>query len=184
MITTTNLTVDEFWALPEGETNYELMDGIAIAKVSPKYFHSSLQGTLCTLIKAWCKGRGRVGPEWAVALSRKGKDWIPTPDVTYVSYNLLPKNWKVNTACPVPCDLAIEIISPGQTTRYFEEKARDYLSAGVARVWVVDPEAISITVFFPDGTRSLYTGNTKIIDTLLPGLGLSTQLIFEEADLL
>lgn len=63
----------------------------------------------------------------------------------------------------------------------------------VTRVWVVNPESVSITVFSPDGTRfpkgqavsaSLYTGNTKIIDSLLPGLELSTQLIFEEAELI
>ena len=78
----------------------------------------------------------------------------------------------------------IEIISPGQTMSEFEEKAQDYFNAGVLRVWVVDPEAINITVFFPDGTRSLYTGNTKIIDTLLPGLELTPQSIFEEAELL
>ena len=184
MITKTNLTLDEFWSLPEGETAYELVDGKAIPKVSPKYFHSSLQLALCTLVKAWCKGKGRVKPEWAVSLKRKDKDWVPAPDVTYVSYRVLPQNWKVNAACPVPCDLAIEIISPGQTMSEFEEKARDYLSAGVARVWVVDPEAISITAFFPDGTQLPYKGDTKIVDTLLPGLELSTQLIFEEAELL
>ena len=106
MITTTNLTVDEFWALPEGETNYELVDGIAIAKVSPKYFHSFLQSALVGLIRTWCKGKGRSGTEWAVSLKRKGNEWVPTPDVTYVSYDRLPKSWKANTACPVPCDLA------------------------------------------------------------------------------
>lgn len=52
------------------------------------------------------------------------------------------------------------------------------------RVWVIDPEIVDITVFFPDGTLELYTGDTKIIDTLLPGLELSPQLIFEEAELL
>lgn len=48
----------------------------------------------------------------------------------------------------------------------------------------IDPEAISITVFFPDGTLELYGGDTKIIDALLPGLELSTQLILDEAELL
>ena len=76
------------------------------------------------------------------------------------------------------------IISPGQTRAEFEEKARDYLKAGVLRVWVVDPEVISITAFSSDRTPQLYTGNTKIIDSLLPRLNLSTQLIFEEAELL
>ncbi len=184
MITKTNLTLDEFWTLPEGETAYELVDGRAIPKVSPKYFHSSLQRAIDRLISAWCKNKGRIRPEWAVSLKRNGKDWVPAPDLTYVSYSRLPRSWKRNEACPVPCDLAIEIISPGQTMKEFEEKARDYLKAGVARVWVVDPEGISITVFFPDGTCELYAGNTKIIDSLLPGLDLSTQLIFEEAELL
>ncbi len=52
------LTLEEFWALPSGETAYELVDGQAIPKVSPKYFHSSLQGAFYTLIRDWCKGFG------------------------------------------------------------------------------------------------------------------------------
>lgn len=39
----TKLTLEQFWALPEGETAYELVDGQAIPKMSPKYFQSSLQ---------------------------------------------------------------------------------------------------------------------------------------------
>jgi Uma2 family endonuclease len=29
----------------------------------------------------------------------------------------------------------------------FQEKAKDYLAAGVPRVWVIDPEAILIKIF-------------------------------------
>ena len=183
-IKTNNLTLEEFWASPEGETAYELVDGRAIPKVSPKYFHSSLQSALLRLVHIWCKGIGRVGTEWAVSLKRNGRDWVPTPDVTYISYSLLPKSWQRNEACPVPCDLAIEIISPGQAMREFEEKAQDYLNAGVLRVWVIDPETISITAFFPDGMKQTYTDSNRIVDVLLPGLELSPQLIFEEAELL
>lgn len=187
MTTTTELTLEEFWALPPTETAYELVDGKALPKVSPKSFHSFLQGALDRLIHPWCRGNGRVGPEWAVVLKRNGKDWVPTPDVTYVSYARLPQGFRpeaMNEACPIPCDLAIEIISPDQRQDELTQKAHDYLKAGVLRVWVIDPEIVDITVFFPDGTRSLYTGDTKIIDKLLPGLELSPQLIFEEAELL
>ena len=124
MITKTDLTLEDFWALPEGETAYELVDGLAIPKVSPKYFHSSLQRAIDRLISAWCKDRGRIRPEWAVTLKRNGKDWVPTPDVTYVAYNRLPRSWKRNEACPIPCDLAIEIISPGQTMSAFKERLK------------------------------------------------------------
>lgn len=184
MITKNNLTLEEFWALPEGETNYELVDGQAIPKVSPKYFHSALQGAFDRLIHSWCRGKGRVAPEWAVTLKRNGRDWVPAPDVTYISYDRLPRSWRRNEACPVPCDLAIEIISPDQTREQLALKAQDYLNAGVLRVWVVDPEVMDIAVFFPDGSRQLYRGDTKIVDALLPGLELTPHLVFEEAELL
>ncbi len=184
MITKTDLTLEEFWALPKGETAYELVDGKAIPKVSPKEFHSTLTFALTTLLTRWAKSRGRVRLEWALTLKRNGRDWSPVPEVTYVSYERLPQSIFRNQACPVPPELVIEIISPGQTMKEFEEKARDYFNAGVTRVWVVDPEALSIIAFFPDGTKQTYTGNTKIIDPLLPGLELSPQLIFEEAELI
>ncbi len=182
--TGTKLTLEQFWALPEGETAYELVNGQALPKVLPKYFHSSLQETLLVLIRAWCKGKGRIKPEWAVALRRNGVDWVPTPDLTYISYERLPRSWRRNEACPVPCDLAIEIISPGQTLKEFKEKASYYLAAGVLRVWVVDPETMSIRVFFPDCKVTFYTDEMPIVDPLLAGLRLTTKQIFEEAELI
>jgi Uma2 family endonuclease len=178
------LTLEEFLALPAGDVNYEFVEGQAVPKVSPKYFHSTLQTALSFLIRAWCKGKGRVGSEWAILLKRQGKDWAPVPDLTYISYERLPKIWKRNEACPTLPELVIEIISPDQTMKEFEDKAKDYLAAGVLRVWVVDPETISIRVFFPDGSRQVYTDSTPIIDTLLPGLELTTRQIFEEAQLI
>ena len=185
MTAKTFLTLEEFWALPEGETAYELVDGKAIPKVSPKEFHSMLTFALTTLLTRWAKGKGRVRLEWAINLKRRGVDWSPVPEVTYVSYERLPdKRSRRNEACPVAPELVIEIISPGQTIREFEAKARDYFAAGVLRVWVVDPEAMSIKVFLPDGNVILYHQNMPIVDALLPGLALTTREIFEEAELI
>lgn len=182
--TGTQLTLEEFLALPEGDVNYEFVDGQAVPKVSPKYFHSTLQAALLLLIRTWCKGKGRVGSEWAILLKRQGKDWAPVPNLTYISYERLAKSWKRNEACPAIPELVIEIISPDQTIKEFEDKAKDYFAAGVSRVWVVDPESISIRVFFPDGTSKVYTDTMPIVDTLLSGLELTTRQIFEEAELL
>lgn len=182
--TGTQLTLEEFLALPEGDVNYEFVDNQAVPKVSPKYFHSTLQLALGSLIRTCCKGKGRVCSEWAILLKRQGKDWAPVPDLTYISYERLPKSWKRNEACPSLPELVIEIISPDQTLKEFEDKAQDYLTAGVSRVWVVDPEAISIKVFFADGSSQVYTDKTPIVDTLIPGLELTTRQIFEEAELI
>ncbi len=70
--------------LPEGDVNYQFVDGQAVPKVSPKYFHSTLQTALLLLIHTWCQGKGRVGAEGAILLKRQGKDWGPIPDLTYI----------------------------------------------------------------------------------------------------
>jgi len=181
---TKKLTLQEFLALPEGDVNYEFVDGQAVPKMSPKYFHSSLQLALILLIRAWCKRKGRVRPEWAILLKRHGEDWAPVPDLTYISYSRLPASWKRNEACPALPELVIEIISPDQTMKEFEDKAKDYFAAGVSRVWVVDPEKQIVKTFFPDGTTQVYKDNMPIIDSLLPGLELTTLQVFTEAELI
>ncbi|OKH28533.1 Uma2 family endonuclease [Chroogloeocystis siderophila] len=183
MTQTDTLTLAEFLSLPEGDVTYELIDGQAVPKVSPKYFHSALQTALIILLRNWCKGKGRVGSEWAVILQLHGKDWVPVPDVAYISYERLPASWKCNEACPIPPELIIEIISPNQSIKQLEEKAKDYINAGVAQVWIVEPETQSITVYSPNDSQQKYTHDDLIITSLLPDLLLTPQQIFTEADL-
>lgn len=181
---TTKLTLEEFLAIPKGDIICEFVNGQAVPKVSPKEFHSMLTFALTTLLTQWAKGRGRVRLEWAITLKRQGEDWVPVPDVTYISNERLPKSWKRNEACPTPPELVIEMISPGQNLNDVQDKVKDYLGAGVLRVWIVDPEAISITVFFPNGTSEFHTNDSRIVDPLLPDLELTPLLVFEEAELL
>lgn len=181
--TTKKLTLQEFLALPETDINYELIEGKAVPKMSPKGFHAAVQAALLILIQLWCKGKGRIYPEWAIILKRNGEDWTPVPDLTYISYNRLSADWMLDEACPVAPELVIEIISPGQSFGDLAEKATDYLQAGVSRVWVVDSHARSITVFYPDAPPQTYKGTVVITDELLPGLQLTPQQVFQEAGL-
>lgn len=177
------LTIQEFMALPEMDVSYELVKGEAVLKMSPKLFHSRVTGALYTLLNQWCHGKGEVNIEWAIALKRNGEDWVPVPDLTYISYQLLPPEAMEDEACPVPPELVIEIISPGQTFGQMTEKATDYLAAGVLRVWVVDPQARSITVFYPDAPPKTYMKDVLITDALFQGLELTPQQVFGEARL-
>lgn len=177
------LTLTAFLALPESDTAYELIDGQAVPKMSPKFFHASVQKNLLFLLDPWSQGRGRVEPEWAITLKRNGKDWVPVPDLLYISYDRLAADWLEDTACPVPPELVIEIISPGQTFGEMTEKATDYLAAGVLRVWVLDAQARSITAFLPESLPKTYRGASAIADTLLPDLKLTPQQIFPQPSL-
>ncbi len=180
---TTKLTIAEFFALPEGDRPYELVDGRAIAKMSPKSFHSAVQAALIILWQNYCQGKGRLYPEWAIKLQRNGVDWVPVPDLTYISFERLSAEWMLDEACPVAPELVIEIISPGQTFGDLAEKATDYLQAGVGRVWLVDTQAQSITIFYPDRLPLTFKGTRAIADELFPELKLTPQQIFQHAGL-
>ncbi|MBC6433989.1 Uma2 family endonuclease [Nostoc sp. HG1] len=125
------LTLQEFLNLSpgEGDITYELVDGQAISKMSPKKFHSKLTRVLLNLIEQCCEGQGEVCPELAVALTRRGRDWMPIPDILYISNGRLPLDWDQEGACSVPPDLVIEIISPFG----FESDARSPLASPLGR---------------------------------------------------
>ena len=170
------LTKAEFWALADAaDITYELIDGIAVPKMSPKYFHARSGRKILNILEAWAKDRGRAEMEWAFDLS---DNYTPVPDLIYVSFDRLPANWNENTACPVPPELAIEIISPGQTFGQMTQKASSYLTGGVLQVWVVDPAAASVTVFYVDRVPVTYMGNSVIKDDLFPELAISLDRIF------
>lgn len=177
--TTSKLSLQEFLSLPGSNDQYELVEGQLKQKMSPKYKHARLQGRLFRLLDDWCNQQqcGRVCPEWAVVLQRQGVDWVPVPDLTYVSYERLPQEWDEDEPCPVTPELVIEIISPGQTFGELTEKATDYLLAGVDRVWVVDTKAQSVTIFRSNDLPQTFWSDGEISDSLLPGLVLPLTLL-------
>jgi Uma2 family endonuclease len=177
------LSPEDFLNLPEGDITYELVEGRAAPKMAPKRFHSRLTGTLYTMLTGCSKKRGEVGIEWAVTLKRNGIDWVPVPDLLYISYDRLPLNIFEDEACPIPPDLVIEIISPGQPFGDLNEKATDYLKAGIARVWLVDSQTKSITVFYQDAPPQTKRGKDSLSDEFLPELKITVEQIFSSAGL-
>lgn len=176
------LTLADFFALPESDTIYEFVEGNAKPKaMSPKRFHSRLTGALFLLLIEWGRDRGEVGIKWEILLNRRGKDWVPVPDLLYISNHRLGNDRVLDRACSVPPELAIEIISPEQSFGKISEKAIDYLQAGVSRVWIVDPSAKNITIFYPNAIPQAKTGDEVIADPLLDGLELTPDRIFTQA---
>jgi Uma2 family endonuclease len=170
------LTKAEFWAIADSsDRTYELIDGVSIAKMSPKYFHAKSTLQLVRILDQWSDGRGRLGIEWAIDLN---DDYTPVPGLMYVSFDRLPITWQENVACPIAPELAIEIISPGQTFCQMIHKASIYLSNNVLRVWIIDPSAQSLTVFYPDAAPITYTGDRIIFDPIFPELSMITSQLF------
>jgi Uma2 family endonuclease len=173
----TKLTKAEFWQIADAsiDITYELIQGEAIPKMSPKYFHSRATGKIFAILDNWCKERGRVGIEWAFDLD---DETTPVPDLLYVSYERLPSTWNENAACPVAPELAIEIISPGQSLGQLIIKAESYLQAGVQRAWIIDPKFQSLTVLSIDHAIQTFINNMTVTDELFPDLEFTVDRLF------
>lgn len=181
------LTLEEFLQMPTGDITYELKDGQAIPKMAPKRIHSCLQRTLLFMLSYWgndesCALPGDAYPEWAICLKRGDKSWCPVPDVTYISEAKLAGLELENEACPVPPELVVEILSPGQSFEEMTAKALDYLAAGVQRVWIIgDRQPRTLTIFAPDTAPMTYLGDQRIQDNLFPGLHFTVTELFQKA---
>ena len=177
------LTLEEFLALPDNDVTYELVDGVAIPKMSPKRFHSRVTVALSLLLTECTQGKGEMGIEWAITLKRQGKDWCPVPDLLYISNQRLGDIPLADEPCRVPPELVIEIISPGQAFSDLSEKAVAYLNAGVKRVWLIDSQVKKVTIFYPDRPPQIKQGDDSLADEILPDLNITPQQIFSQAGL-
>jgi Uma2 family endonuclease len=173
----TKLTKAEFWQLADAsiDITYELIQGEAIPKMSPKYFHSRATGKIFAILDNWSQNQGRVGIEWAFDLD---EETTPVPDLLYISYDRLPSTWNENAACPVAPELAIEIISPGQSLGQLIIKAESYLPAGVQQAWILDPKFQSLTVLSIDRAIQTFINNMVFTDELFPGLEFTIDQLF------
>lgn len=181
------LTLSEFLVLPHDDYTYELKEGEAIPKMSPKRFHSRLTLALSFLLEKWNQNqenKGEVGIEWGIILKRKDKVWCPVPDLLYISNERLKQVPFEDITCTIPPELVIEINSPEQSFSNLNEKAVDYLNAGVDRVWIIDSKVKKVTVFYPDSPPQTRSNNDSLEDKLFPNLTLTPQEIFSKAGLL
>lgn len=181
------LTLSEFLTLPNNDITYELIEGKAIPKMSPKRFHSRITLALSSLLDEWNQtqtNQGEVGIEWAVTLKRKGEDWCPVPDLLYISNERLQNVPFDDIACSSPPELVIEIISPNQSFSNLSAKAEDYLKSGVNLVWLVDSKVKKITIFYPDSPPKTKSENESLRDDILPNLTLTPNQIFTKAGLI
>ena len=81
-------------------------------------------------------------------------------------------------------DLAVEVVSPDDPARDYEEKRADYAAAGIAEYWIVDPERATITVLSLRGDKyaehGLFTSGEVATSPLLEGLAVEVAAVFDD----
>jgi Uma2 family endonuclease len=109
---------------------------------------------------------------------------VRLPDVAYVSWDRLPGRRVPTESVPdlVP-DLAVEVLSKGNTEAEMARKRREYFKAGVRLVWMVDPKTRTVGVYTSlKKFTTLTESDTLGGGTVLPGFKLPLSELFAELD--
>ena len=173
------LTLEQFLRLPAEEPALEYWHGEVSQKVSPKGPHGALQygfgrriddvGPLRRLV--------RVFTETRVTLA--GVSTVP--DLIVYRRERVPRDaaGRVAEDFTVPPDIAVEILSPGQSRRDLIERCRWYAENGVGLAIFADPRRRTVRLFRP-GTGSGDLRGTDLLDLgdVLPGFSLTVDEFF------
>lgn len=161
----------------------ELVDGILVEK-DVGYEESLLAGLLLTILNNFVLPRrlGLVAGE--AGMMNLGMRRIRIPDVSYVSRKRLPGGRTPKEPIPqlVP-NLAVEVLSRGNTAQEMRQKLQEYFKAGVELVWYVNPRNRTVEVFIAlDESTVLTEKQTLNGGSVLPGFKLKLRDLFAILD--
>jgi Uma2 family endonuclease len=157
----------------------ELVDGVLVEKAMG-FRESFLARVLITILWSFVEPRRLGLVTGADGLMRLAPGLIRIPDIAFVSWERLPGQ-RV-PAEPIPDlapDLAVEVLSVGNTPAEMARKRQEYFAAGVRLAWLVDPVTRTVEVYTTDDrATTLHEADTLEGGTVLPGFTLQLQELF------
>ena len=161
----------------------ELVDGVLVEKVMSSY-ESYLAMILGHLLHVFLESHDQ-----GMVLGEGGQLRIlPTkmrvPDVSFIRWDRLPGGkLPTDRVFKIAPDLAVEILSDGNTIKEMELKLGEYFEAGVRLVWYIDPVSRTAQVYTSrEQSETIDTSGTLDGGEVLPGFKLRLGELFERAD--
>lgn len=180
-ITTSQLlTAEDLWRLPNNQRR-ELVKGELRTMAPAGFQHGAVILKLSIRLGVHVEKQTlgtTVGAETGFLLSRN-PDTVRGADIAFVAAARLPQGLLPTGYFPGAPDLAVEVVSPNDTSAEVEDKVDEYLAAGAKLVWVVNPRRKTVTVHRPQAPLALL-GETDTLtgDDVVPGFSCSLAEIF------
>jgi Uma2 family endonuclease len=161
---------------------YELVDGALVEKVMG-FPESALAIRLGYLLQSYLEVEDLgvlAGESGAIRLM---KGLVRIPDLSFICWDRLPgREIPAHPILGLAPDLAVEVLSPGNTRGEMARKLREYFLAGVRLVWLVDPRKRRVSVYTaPDQVEHRLEGESLDGADVFPGLDLQVRRIFERS---
>ncbi|MGZ8217713.1 Uma2 family endonuclease [Methylomagnum sp.] len=143
------ITADELWLRPDDGLRHELIRGGLTSMAPAGSQHGIIALRIAASLHVYVEDHGlgvTFGAETGFKI-KSNPDTVRAPDVAFVAKERFeaigptPKFW------PGAPDLAIEVLSPGDTYSEVQDKVVEWLESGTRLVIVADPRRRVVTVY-------------------------------------
>lgn len=179
-------TEDDAVRFCEARRPVELVDGFLVEKALG-FRESLLASLLIHHLTNFVLPRklGLVGAPDAIMRLRPGL--LRLPDVSFISWDrLLATGAHTRKVAPLAPELAVEVLSEGNTRTEIDQKRRELFAAGTQIFWVIDPKTRTAEVFDDPARPNQMTPSREAdaLDggTVLPGFRLPLADLFNDLE--
>ncbi len=176
-----SITAEEIAALSPNIRHGELIRGIFFRRSLSTKLHGFIAANVLGFLGNYVKKSqvGRVFMTGTGFVLARNPDTVRAPDAAFVRAERLADQPPAGFFEGAP-DLAVEVISPGETVDEVESKVIDYLEAGTKLIWLIYPRTQTVTVYRSLTEIEILT-IADMLDggQLLPGFSVAVKQIFE-----
>lgn len=143
------ITADELLRMPDDGFRYELVKGELLRMSPTGTRHGEVTMNLAAPLHRHVKLH-KLGRVYAAETGFKlesDPDTVRAPDIAFVRAERIHSQRSVQGYGDRAPDLAVEVLSPGNTKRELAEKINEYFAGGARMVWVVNPKSKTVTVY-------------------------------------
>ena len=185
--TTGGWEVTEPVRIPTAKPAIELIDGRLVQKMSPQTRHQVLEKRWTRALDAWAGARGESLAESRFQFRAPGRAFGSlVPDVAFLSRAALNEFGPAASEIP-PCppEIAVEILSPGDSQRRLEWKIGAYLAAGTRVIFVVDPPNRTVIAYdrrhvaIGEYNGARFGPGDTVTHAAMPGFAYAVDAMFE-----
>ena len=178
MVATQQLTAQDLWNLHDDVEDFELIEGALSPMTPPGGEHGEIQAVLIRAIGNYLddSSLGTVYGDVGYLL-RQNPDTVLGPDLSFIAAARIPAD-RTRFLALAP-DLAVEIVSPGNSPGEIERKVAIYLQAGTRMIWVVYPRQRQVVVHTPGEAPRVFAEADELPGgDVLPDLVIPVARIF------
>ena len=175
------VTAAELLNMPDDGFRYELIDG-GLRKMNPAGGEHGMIVARLTWRLAAFVDQDKLGVVFGAETGfriRQNPDTVRAPDIAFVRAAKIPASGVPRSFWPGAPDLAVEVVSPGDSLNELALKIQQWLQAGAESAWAVDPHSRTVAVYDGAGNPRILSDSDMLAgEPLLPGFRCEVRTIF------